>query len=174
MSRKKAPAAIAIFEEKTIRRIWHDEEWYFSVIDVVAALTDSEIPRRYWTDMKRRLTDEGFNEVYANCVQLKLPAPDGKMRQTDCASTETLLRIIQSIPSPRAEPFKRWLAQVATERLAEIANPELLTERQREYYKAKGYPEDWIEARMRGITVRNVLTTHGKSAARKKVSNTRS
>ena len=107
--------SLVLFEQRSVRRIWCDGRWFYSVIDAISVLTESGNSRRYWTDMKRRLAGEGFDKVYANCVQFKLPAPDGKLRETDCADTETLLRIIQSIPSPNAEPFKRWLAQVGAD-----------------------------------------------------------
>ena len=150
------------FESKKIRRIFHLEEWWFSVIDVVGALTESSIPKRYWADLKKNLLEkEGF-EPYEKIVQFKMFAEDGKMRETDCANTETMLRIIQSIPSPKAEPFKRWLAKVGFERIQEIENPELAQKRTREIYKAKGYPNSWIEKRMRGIQVREELTGEWK------------
>jgi hypothetical protein len=150
---------IAIFKGSEIRRTLHNDEWYFSIIDVVATLTHSPNPRRYWSDLKTQLHDkEGFSELYGKIVQLKLEAPDGKMRETDSANTETIFRIIQSIPSPKAEPFKRWLAKVGYERIQEIENPELATKRTRMLYKLKGYPDDWIEKRMRGIAIREELT----------------
>jgi DNA-damage-inducible protein D len=155
----KPSTSIALFQEKTVRRVWYQEKWYFSVIDVIAILTESSNPRRYWSDLKRDLEAEGFAEVYAESVQLKMQAPDGKMRVTDAADTKTLLRIIQSVRSTRAEPFKRWLAEVGTQRLEEIENPELAMERMRELYEAKGYPQEWIDKRMRGIAIRNDLTT---------------
>src|SRR3989338_1546379 len=123
---------VVVFKQKDIRRILHNNEWWFSAIDVVAALTDSPNPRRYWSDLKSQLHDnEGFSELYGKIVQLKLLAPDGKMRETDCANTETLFRIIQSVPSPKAEPFKRWLAKVGYERVQEIEDPELASKRAR-------------------------------------------
>ncbi|MBI2342837.1 MAG: Bro-N domain-containing protein [Deltaproteobacteria bacterium] len=150
---------LVVFKGKNIRRVLHNNDWHFSVIDVVAALTDSENPRRYWSDLKRNLAEEeGFSELYEKIVQLKMEAPDGKMRETDAANAETLFRVIQSIPSPKAEPFKRWLAKVGYERVQEIENPELATKRTRALYKAKGYPEEWIEKRMRGIAIREELT----------------
>jgi len=149
---------IALFEHRTIRRVWYKETWYYSVVDVVAALTDSVNPRRYWSDLKRRVASEGYAQVYANCVQLKMESPDGKQRLTDSADTTTLLRIIQSIPSPKAEPFKDWLAQVGNERLQEMENPELAVERWRNDYRRLGYPEDWIEKRIQSILIRNELT----------------
>lgn len=149
---------LAVFQDKAIRRTLHEGEWWFSIIDVIEVLTDSSRPRKYWSDLKKKLTTEGFNEVSEKIGQFKLQSPDGKMRETDCANTETLFRIIQSIPSPKAEPFKRWLAQVGYERVKEIEDPELATKRTRELYKAKGYPDDWIEKRMRGIAIREQLT----------------
>ena len=149
---------IAIFKGKKIRKILYQNEWYFSVIDVVEILTESSIPRRYWSDLKKKLTDEGYAELYEKIVQLKLPSSDGKLYVTDCADTETIFRIVQSIPSPKAEPFKRWLAKVGYERVQEIENPELATKRTRILYKLKGYSDDWIEKRMRGIAIREELT----------------
>ena len=150
---------IAIFKGSKIRKTLHENEWWFSVIDVVSILTDSENPRRYWSHLKRKLSEEeGFSELYDKIVQLKLEAPDGKKYETDCSNTEGIFRIIQSIPSPKAEPFKRWLAKVGYERLQEIENPELATKRTRILYKLKGYPDDWIEKRMRGIAIREELT----------------
>ena len=155
--------SIALFESKQIRKIWHDEQWYFSIIDIVSALTASQNPRRYWSDLKIKLSEEGIQtELYDFFVQLKLIAPDGKMRETDCASTEGILRIIQSIPSPKAEPFKRWLAKVGYERIQEIENPELSQERMKSLYEEKGYPADWIDKRLRGIAIRQNLTDEWK------------
>lgn len=155
--------AIVIFNEKTIRRVWHNDEWFFSVVDIISALTESENPRRYWSDLKRQLFEkEGFNELYEKIVQLKLLASDGKMRETDVANTETMLRIIQSIPSPKAEPFKRWLAKVGYERVQEIENPEVAQERMKQLYEQKGYPQDWIDKRLRGIAIRQNLTNEWK------------
>ncbi|MCX9010882.1 MAG: Bro-N domain-containing protein [Candidatus Methanoperedens sp.] len=153
--------ALVVFEGTRIRRIWHDDQWYFSVVDVVGALTDSSIPRRYWSDLKARLDEEGF-ELYDKIVQLKLPSADGKNYETDCTNTESMFRIIQSIPSKKAEPFKRWLAKVGYERIQEIENPELAQDRAKEYYELKGYPEDWIEKRLRGIAIRQELTDEWK------------
>lgn len=155
---------IKLFESKKVRSQWNEDEqkWYFSIIDVVEILTDTENPRRYWSDLKRKLKKEGFVELYDFIVQLKMEAADGKKYLTDCANAEVLLRIIQTIPSPKAEPFKRWLAQVGYERLEEIENPELATQRIRETYKMKGYSDDWIEKRMRGIAVRDELTDEWK------------
>ncbi len=148
---------IAIFRGKQIRKMLHKNEWWFSVVDVCQALTESPDSGAYWRKLKQRLKEEG-SEVVTFCHGLKLPAPDGKMRETDCADTEGIFRIIQSIPSPKAEPFKRWLAKVGYERVQEIENPELATKRTRMLYKLKGYPEDWIEKRMRGIAIREELT----------------
>ncbi|NTU67060.1 MAG: Bro-N domain-containing protein [Candidatus Moranbacteria bacterium] len=148
---------IAIFEGKSIRKIIYQNEWWFSVVDVCMVLTGSPDPGAYWRKLKQRLIAEG-GEVVTFCHGLKLPAPDGKMRETDCANTEGMFRIIQSIPSPKAEPLKRWLAKVGYERIQEVENPELATKRTRMLYKLKGYPEDWIEKRMRGIAIREELT----------------
>jgi DNA-damage-inducible protein D len=150
---------IAIFKGKQIRKTIHQDEWYFSIIDIIAILTDSPNPRRYWSNLKIQLSDnEGFVQLYSKTVQLKLESSDGKKYLTDTANTETIFRIIQSIPSSKAEPFKRWLAKVGYERIKEIEDPELATKRGRAIYKAKGYPDDWIEKRMRGIFVREQLT----------------
>jgi len=149
---------IAVFKGKGVRKIIHNNEWWFSVVDVIEALTDSPNPRDYWFKMKIRVKEEDGFEPSTICRQLKLPAPDGKMRETDCANTEGIFRIIQSIPSPKAEPFKRWLARVGYERIKEIEDPELATKRTRMLYKLKGYPDDWIEKRMRGIAIREELT----------------
>ena len=153
---------IAVFKGKQIRKIIYNNEWWFSVIDVIAVLTDSENPRDYWYKMKIREMDDSKIELSTNCRQLKMTAPDGKKRETDCANTESLFRIIQSIPSPKAEPFKRWLAKVGYERIQEIENPELAAQRMRTLYKLKGYSADWIEKRMRGIVIREELTDEWK------------
>jgi DNA-damage-inducible protein D len=159
----KNETTIILFQEKRVRRIWRNETWYFSVVDVIEILTDSNIPSRYWSDLKRRVSKEsGNNELYAKCVKLKFLAPDGKERPTDCADTATLLRIIQSIPSPKAEPFKNWLAQVGAERIQEIENPELGIERIRNLYKSKGYADEWIDERIKGIETRKYLTDEWK------------
>ncbi len=149
---------IAIFQDKKIRRVFCREMWWFSIIDVVAVLTNSDRPRKYWSDLKQKVIKEGYIEVSDKIGQLKMKAPDGKLRDTDCATTETLLRIVQSIPSKNAEPFKRWLATVGYERIQEIEDPELATKRARELYKAKGYSDAWIEKRMRSIAIRDELT----------------
>ena len=153
---------IKLFQDKKIRSVWVEEigEWFFSVVDVVGALTeqpDHDHARNYWKFTKKRLVDEGAEPV-TNCNQLKMPAADGKMRLTDVADTKQLLRIIQSIPSPKAEPLKLWLAEVGKERLDEIADPELAVERMKETYRRKGYSEKWINQRMKSIDVRNELT----------------
>lgn len=161
---------VAIFKSKEIRRIIHNNEWWFSVVDVVSVLTDSSVPRRYWSDLKSKLKIEGYSQLYEKIVQLKLTSLDGKKYETDCANTETIMRIIQSIPSPKAEPFKRWLAKVGYERVQEIDDPELAQKRARALYHAKGYPDSWIEMRMRGIEIREQLTDewqkHGVKAGR--------
>lgn len=153
---------IKLFQDKKIRSVWNEEEeqWYFSVIDVVEVLTDSPTPRQYWRKMKDRDLKE--YESYPFWVQLKLPSSDGKKYATDCANVKGLLRIIQSIPSPKAEPFKQWLAQVGYERMLEIENPELAQERMKELYEQKGYPKDWIDKRFRGIAIRQNLTDEWK------------
>ena len=153
---------IAIFRGKKIRKTIYKNEWWFSVIDIVEVLTDSVNPRDYWFKMKIRVKNEDGVELSTNCRQLKLKASDGKLRETDCGSTERIFRIIQSIPSPKAEPFKRWLARVGYERVQEIENPELATKRTRALYKAKGYSGAWIEKRMRGIEIRETLTDEWK------------
>ena len=154
---------LALFEEKEIRRTWEKGKWYFSVVDVVFALTDSKNPRRYWSDLKIKLSDEGYDiQLYDFIVQLKLESTDGKKYKTDCADTEGILRIIQSIPSPKAEPFKRWLAKVGSERIEEIQNPELAMDRMKELYEKKGYSKSWINMRERGIATRHNLTDEWK------------
>ncbi len=154
---------IVLFQEKQIRRVWYNERWWFSVIDVIGILSDATIPSRYWNDLKRRVSKEsGNNEVYAKCVKLKLVGEDGKSYPSDCSDTENLLRIIMSIPSPKAEPFKLWLAQVGKERIEEIENPELGIERIRELYRAKGYSNEWIDTRLKTIDIRKQLTEEWK------------
>jgi DNA-damage-inducible protein D len=154
---------LAVFQGKHIRKVLHEGEWWFSIIDVVEILTDSSIPKRYWSDLKRKLASEGYSELYDKIVQLKFAAADGKLYATDCANTETLFRIIQSIPSAKVEPLKRWLARVGKERIDEIENPELSMERMKELYEKKGYPKDWIDKRTRGIAVRQDLTDEWKN-----------
>jgi prophage antirepressor-like protein len=153
---------IVVFQETGIRRLWHENAWWFSIVDVCAVLTGSSDAGAYWRKLKQRLIAEG-SEVVTNCHGLKLEALDGKQRITDCANTEGLFRIIQSIPSPKAEPFKRWLARVGYERVKEIEDPELASTRARQLYEAKGYPKDWIEKRMRSIAVRGALTDEWKA-----------
>ena len=154
---------LILFEDKQVRRIWNesDQKWYFAIIDVVGVLTDSVDSGAYWRKLKERLKKEG-NETVTNCHSFKVKAADGKQRMTDMADAEQLLRLIQSIPSPKAEPFKRWLAQVGYERLQEIEDPELASKRMREIYRQKGYSDAWIEKRMRGIAVRDELTDEWK------------
>lgn len=155
--------SIKLFQQKQVRSVWDEQEekWYFSIIDVIEILTENSRPRKYWSDLKARLIKEG-SEVSEKIGQLKLIAPDGKLRMTDVADTKQIIRLIQSIPSKNAEPFKLWLAQVGADRLEEIENPELATQRTRELYKLKGYPEDWIEKRMRSIAIREELTDEWK------------
>ena len=153
---------LILFRDKSIRRTWFKEDWYYSVVDIVGALTDSVNPRDYWYKTKTRLGDEEKAELSTICLQLKLEAPDGKLRTTDCANTEGIFRIIQSIPSPRAEPFKRWLAKVGKERIDEIENPELAQERMKKLYEKKGYSSDWNDKRLRGIAIRQNLTDEWK------------
>ena len=153
--------ALVVSQGKKIRRTWFNDEWWFSVVDIVEALTESGRARKYWSDLKKRLTEEGF-ELSAKIGQLKLVSADGKSYLTDCVNTKNAFRIIQSIPSKKAEPFKQWLAQVGYERVQEIENPELAQKRMKEIYKAKGYSEDWIEKRVRGIAIRDELTDEWK------------
>ena len=155
------PIKLVVFKNKKIRRTLHNNEWWFSVADVVEAMTDSSDPRQYIKKMRQR---DPELEAYwgTNCTPLEMVAPDGKKRATNCANTESIFRIIQSIPSPKAEPFKRWLAKVGYERVQEIEDPELGTKRTRSLYKAKGYSDDWIEKRMRGIAIRDELTDEWK------------
>ncbi|HLD55765.1 MAG TPA: Bro-N domain-containing protein, partial [Candidatus Nanoarchaeia archaeon] len=154
---------LIIFEGKKIRKILHNKEWYFSVIDVIFALTDSSDSKDYWYRLKKREAESSSIELSTICRQLKLESSDGKFYSTDCANKEGIFRIIQSIPSKKAEPFKRWLAKVGSERIDEIENPELTQNRAKEYYEKKGYPKDWIEKRMRGIAVRQDLTAEWKN-----------
>jgi DNA-damage-inducible protein D len=154
---------LILFENKQVRRVWDEkaEKWYFAIVDVLAVLTDSPNPQVYWRVLKKRLLSEG-NETVTKCNALKMKSADSKMRMTDVADAEQLLRLIQSVPSPKAEPFKRWLAKVGYERLEEIENPELAAKRMREIYRQKGYSDEWIEKRMRGIAVRDELTEEWK------------
>ncbi len=155
--------AIKFFEEKKVRTLWDDEteEWYFSIIDVIAVLTESDNPRKYWSVLKTRLRKEG-NETATNCSQLKMPSLDGKMRLTDVATTEQLFRLIQSIPSPKAEPFKLWIAQIAKERLDQLQDPELSIEQAMMDYKRLGYSDSWINQRLKSIEIRKDLTDEWK------------
>ncbi|MBO5483254.1 MAG: phage antirepressor protein [Spirochaetaceae bacterium] len=154
---------IKVFENKKVRTAWNEEteDWYFSVIDVIEILTESENPRDYWKVLKHRLAKEG-SEVVTNCNQLKLPATDGKMRLTDVLDTKGILRLVQSVPSPKAEPFKMWLAKVGSERLDEIADPEKAILRGADFYRAKGYTEGWINQRLQTIEMRKELTDEWK------------
>ncbi len=156
------PTHIAIFNGKAIRRKFVNDKWFFSVVDIVGALTESEDPRNYWKVLKHRLNEEG-SEVVTKCNQLKLKSGDGKEYETDCADTEGIFRIIQSIPSKKAEPFKRRLARVGYERVQEIENPELAQERMKQLYEQKGYSKDWIDKRLRGIAIRQNLTDEWKN-----------
>lgn len=151
---------IQLFENQKIRTVWDEEkeEWYFSIVDVCEVLSGTDNPRRYWSDLKRKLKAEGATELYEKIVQLKLPASDGKKRLTDVADTEQLLRIIQSIPSPKAEPFRMWLAQVGRERIEETIDPEQAIDRALETYLKKGYDPDWVHQRLLSIRIRNELT----------------
>lgn len=155
--------AIKVFEEKKVRTLWDSEteEWYFSVVDVVAVLTESENPRRYWSDLKRKLAKEG-SQLYAEIVQLKMLSSDGKYYKTDVATTQQLFRLIQSIPSPKAEPFKLWMAQVAKERLDQMQDPELSIKQAMEDYKRLGYSDSWINQRLKSIEIRKELTDEWK------------
>lgn len=155
--------SIRLFEERKVRAIWDDEqeEWYFSIVDVIQILTDSADGRKYWNKLKQRLKEEG-SELVTNCHQLKLRATDGKMRLTDVANTEQLFRLIQSVPSPKAEPFKLWIAQVAKERLAQMQDPELSIEQAMADYKRLGYSDNWINQRLKSIEIRKDLTDEWK------------
>jgi len=159
---------VKLFEEKQVRTVWdgEQEKWYFSIIDVIAALTGNERPRKYWNDLKTKLLREG-SQLSDFIGQLKLPAEDGKLRLTDVADTEQLFRLIQSIPSPKAEPFKLWLAQVASERLDEMADPELTIDRALEQYLRLGYSENWINQRLKSIEIRKELTDEWKKRGMK-------
>lgn len=160
---------IEVFEDKNIRRMWHQEDWWYSVVDVVRALTESSEPKRYWSDLKIKLKEEGSevvttnNQLYGKIVQLKLQSSDGKFYETDCANLEGIFRIIQSIPSKKAEPFKLWLARVGNQRIKEIIDPELAINRARNIWLQKGYDEQWIQQRMLGQEIRNKLTNYWKN-----------
>lgn len=154
----ESQGSIIVFGAQKIRRKWHDDQWYFSVIDVIATLTDSAAPAKYWDAMKRREKASSGVDLSTFCRKVSLTGADGKTYASDAVNTEAAFRIIQSIPSPKAEPFKRWLAQVGYQRVQEIENPELAQQRMKQLYKEQGYPEDWIEKRVRGIAVRDELT----------------
>ena len=158
--------SIQLFENAKIRVIWDDEmeKYFFSVVDVSQVLTESSVAKRYWTDLKRRLKAEGADETYAKIVRLKMPAPDGKMRDTDAADLEQILRIVQSIPSKKAEPMKRWLAQVGSERIQQMIDPELSIQQAVADYKKQGYSDKWIANRVKSIDARNELTNEWKRA----------
>jgi len=166
---RQNPSSIVLFKQKQVRRHWDEDKelWYFSVIDVIAILANPTIPKRYWSDLKRKLKEEG-NEVYEKIVRLKIMAPDGKKRQTDCFSTKNLLRLIQSIPSPKAEPFKLWLAKVGYERIEEMEDPELAFDRAMQTYLKKGYSKAWINQRLKSIEVRKELTDEWQERGVKK------
>lgn len=154
---------LVLFENNKIRRKKYKGEWYYSVVDIIEILTESSRPRKYWDDLKKKLETEEDFEVSEKIGRLKLIAKDGKMRITDCANRETIFRIIQSVPSPNAEPFKQWFARLAEERIQEVINPELAVERARQTYLKKGYPEEWVNARLKGIPARNELTDEWKN-----------
>ena len=164
MAEVKDNSALQLFEDQKIRTAWdaEKEEWYFSIIDVISVLTGTANPRRYWSDLKRKLKAEGANELYEKIVQLKMLSSDGKRYKTDVANTEQLLRIIQSIPSPKAEPFKAWLAMVGKERIEETNDPEQAIDRALDTYLKKGYSEEWIHQRLLAIRIRNELTDEWK------------
>lgn len=150
---------LVLFRGAQIRQVCHNDEWFFAVVDVIGAVSDSSNPRRYWTDLKAKMSnDEGFNELYEEIVQLPFPGSDGKMYKSDACNTETLFRIVQSVPSPKAEPFKKWLAKVGYERILEIQDPEIAIKRALMTYKAKGYSDEWINARVQTMASRKELT----------------
>lgn len=154
---------LVLFENKKIRRCKYNDEWYYSVVDIIEAITESEKPRDYWYRLKKRLEEEELSELSTNCRRLKMLAKDGKMRETECANRETIFRIIQSVPSPNAEPFKLWFARLAEERILETIDPSLAIERARQTYLKKGYTEEWVNARIKGIPARNELTEEWKN-----------
>ncbi len=155
--------ALVAFEDTKIRRIWHEEQWFYSVVDIVAVLSESDNPTTYWRVLKHREP-----QLVTICNGLKMPAEDSKLRYTDCVNTKNAFRLIQSIPSKKAEPFKLWLAQLAKERIEEIENPELAQDRVKEYYELKGYPKEWIDKRLRGIAIRQELTDEWKQRGAQK------
>lgn len=154
---------IKLFEEKQVRTVWDDtqEKWFVSIVDVIEILTESSIPKRYWSDLKKKLAKEG-SQLYENIVQLKMKSADGKFYKTDVADTEQLFRLIQSIPSPKAEPFKLWLAKLANERIDEMQDPELTIDRALQQYLNMGYSESWINQRLKSIEIRKELTNEWK------------
>ncbi|MDP3640336.1 MAG: Bro-N domain-containing protein [Nanoarchaeota archaeon] len=158
MVEKEAKKGLIVFQDRSIRRLWHDEQWFYSVVDIVDVLSESDNPTTYWRVLKHREP-----QLVTICNGLKMPAEDGKLRYTDCVNTKNAFRLIQSIPSKKAEPFKMWLAQVGKERIEEIENPELAQDRVKDYYELKGYPKDWIDKRLRGIAIRQDLTEEWKS-----------
>jgi len=158
MVEKETQKGLIVFQDRKIRRLWHDNQWFYSIVDIVAVLSESDNPTTYWRVLKHREP-----QLVTICNGLKMPAEDGKLRYTDCVNTKNAFRLIQSIPSKKAEPFKMWLAQVGKERIEEIENPELAQDRVKEYYELKGYPKDWIDKRLRGITIRQDLTDEWKS-----------
>jgi len=161
MAEKETQKGLIVFQDRNIRRLWYDNQWFYSVVDIVEILTDSPTPRQYWGKVKdREFIQLELSPIW---VQLKMPAEDDKLRYTDCVNTKNAFRLIQSIPSKKAEPFKMWLAQVGKERIEEIENPELAQDRVKEYYELKGYPKDWIDKRLRGIAIRQNLTDEWKS-----------
>ena len=158
---KESQKGLIVFQDRKIRKLWQDQEWFYSVVDIVEVLTDSPTPRQYWGKVKDR--EFIALELSPIWVQLKMPVEDGKLRYTDCVNTKNAFRLIQSIPSKKAEPFKMWLAQVGKERIEEIENPELAQDRVKEYYELKGYPTDWIDKKLRGIAIRQDLTDEWKN-----------
>jgi DNA-damage-inducible protein D len=161
---EEGEAQVALFRGTQVRQVFHNGEWFFSIVDVIEAVTETDRPRRYWSDLKRQLSeDEGFSELYENIVQLKMPSADGKKYATDAVNVETLFRIVQSIPSKKAEPFKRWLAKVGYERIEEIQNPEIGVKRAILQWQIEGRTDDWIDARIRSIVTRKELTLEWKN-----------
>lgn len=158
---------LILFENNKIRRQEYNGEWYYSIVDIIEILSESKNPRDYWYRLKKRMEVEELIELSTNCRRLKLLAKDGKIRETDCGTRETIFRIIQSVPSPNAEPFKLWFARLAEERIQEVINPELAIDRARQTYLKKGYTEEWVNARMKGIPVRNELTEEWKNRGAK-------
>ena len=157
MVEEKSLNGLIVFQDRKIRRLWYDNQWFYSVTDIIAVLTDSKDEMAYWRKLKQR-----ESQLVTICHGLKMPAKDGKLRYTDCVNTKNAFRLIQSIPSKKAEPFKMWLAQLGKERIEEIENPELAQDRVKEYYELKGYPKEWIDKRLRGITIRQELTDEWK------------